>query len=131
MTHTPNTLAAAFNDSTPIHSDRRVERNVTLHEHEDGASTVAVLSVSHNKDAKAITATIRIVRHEPRTGSPYAVTTWIPFERSHNRRLPPTPCPRYSEKALAAADTAALALLETEPDWLDTLDLGPHPGQLY
>jgi hypothetical protein len=132
MTHTPTTLAAAFKDSTPVHGDRTVERNVTLHEHENGSSTVAVLSVRHSKDAKAIGANIRIVRREPpRPGSAFSVTTWIPFEKAHNRRLPSTPVARYSDKALAAADTAVLELLEAEPDWLDTLDLGPHQGDLY
>lgn len=127
------TLAAAFKDAVPVHGGRdgrSVDRNVTLHEEEGGTKTVAVLSVMHNKEAKVLMANVKIVRHEPRDNGPFAVTTWIPFERSHNRRLPNTPCPRYSAKLLAAADTAALDLLEAEPDWLDNLDLGPYQGEL-
>lgn len=122
-------LAAAFTDAAPARSGRRVERNVTLHEDEGGNKTVAVLSVSHNKDAKVLMASVRIVRHEKREG-PFDVVTWIPYERSHNRRLPNTPLARYSDKALAAADTGALELLDAEPDWLDNLDLGPYTGTL-
>lgn len=121
-------LAAAFKDAAPAHSYRRVERTVTLHE-DDGGTTAAVLATHHNKESKQLISNIRIVRKEKREG-PFAVTTWIPYERTHNRRLPSTPVARYSDKALAAADTDALALLEAEPDWLDNLDLGPYKGSL-
>ena len=130
MTNLTSTqLAAAFKDATPSHGDRRVERTVTLHEAPDGTKTAASLTVMHNKDAKVIMANVKIVQHEPRNG-PFSVTTWVPFEKTHNRRLPNTPVARYSAKALAAADTDALALLEAEPDWLDGLDLGPYRGEL-
>jgi hypothetical protein len=125
-------LAAAFKDATPVHGGRdgrSVERNVTLHEEADGTKTVAALSVMHHKEAKVLMANVKIVKHEPRTG-PFSAVTWIPFEKTHNRRLPNTPCPRYSAKLLAAADTAALDLLTEEPDWLDNLDLGPYSGSL-
>jgi hypothetical protein len=130
MNHTPATLAAAFNDSTPIHGDRKVERNVTLHEAPDGSATIAVMSVMHNRDAKVFTGGIRIVRREPDRGTGFTATTWIPFERTHNRRLPNQPVARYSEKALAKADAENLAMLEAEPDWLNNLDLGPYKGTL-
>lgn len=129
MTNLTSTeLAAAFKAApTGIHN-RSIERTVTLHE-DDGGSTAAALTVMHNKEAGVFMANVKIVRHEKREG-PFSVTTWIPFERSHNRRLPNTPVSRYSAKALAAADTAALELLEAEPDWLDNLDLGPYKGTL-
>ncbi|QWY82834.1 hypothetical protein PP641_gp094 [Arthrobacter phage SilentRX] len=127
MTTTLSTaeLAAAFKDATPIHRDRRVDRRVTLHETPDGTKTVAELSTSHYKEAKVFMSTVKIVR-EGEAGGPFRVTSWIPFEKHHNRRLPNTPVSRYSAKALAAADTDALALLEAEPEWLDNLDLGPY-----
>lgn len=129
---TPEQLAAAFKDAVPVHGGRdgrSVDRNVTLHEGPDDATTVAVLSVMHHKEAKQFMANVKIVRQEKREG-PFAVTTWIPFERTHNRRLPSIPVARYSAKALAAADTEALDLLEAEPDWLASLDLGPYNGSL-
>lgn len=129
MNHTPESLAAAFADApTGIHQ-RQMERSVTLHEDADGTSTVAVLSVRHDRDAKQFTGSVRIVRHEKREG-PFNVTTWIPLERTHNRRLPAIPVSRYSDKALAAADTENLEMLAAEPDWLDRLDLGPYKGDL-
>lgn len=125
-------LAAAFKDAVPVRQGRSVERTVTLHELPDGSVTAAVMSTRHDKDSKQFSASVRIVRHEPaREGSMFAVTTWIPFERSHNRRLPSIPVARYSDKALNAADTENLDMLTAEPDWLDSLDLGPHPGKLY
>lgn len=130
--YSPQDLAALFADAAPVRGGRSVERTVTLHEHADGAVTAAVLSTRHDKDSKVFSSAVRIVRHEPaKEGSAFAVTTWIPFERSHNRRLPSIPAARYSDKALAAADTEALDLLKAEPDWLATLDLGPHQGDLY
>ena len=127
---TTTELAAAFKDATPTHGDRRVERTVTLHEGDDG-TTAAVLSVMHHKEARAIMTHVKIIRQEPpREGSVFTVTTWIPFERTHNRRLPNLPVARYSAKALANADAEALELLNNEPDWLDSLDLGPYQGSL-
>jgi hypothetical protein len=131
MNHTPVTLAADFKDAVPVRGNRVIERNVTLHEHPDGALTVAVLFTRHDKDSKQFSAGVRIVRREPSNGTGFAVTTWIPFERAHNRRLPCIPVARYSDKALAAADAENLDLLTAEPDWLNNLDLGPHQGDLY
>lgn len=122
-------LAANFADAVPVRQGRSVERNVTLHEGADGTSTVAVLSVRHDKDSKVFAASVRIVRNGKPDG-PFRVTSWIPFERSHNRRLAPIPVTRYSDKALAAADAENLDLLTAEPDWLDNLDLGPYKGTL-
>jgi hypothetical protein len=129
MTYTPATLAALFADAAPVRSNRAVERTVTLHEAADGSVTAAVLATRHDKDSKVFTGHVRIVRHKPSTG-PFAVVTWIPFERSHNRRLPSIPATRYSDKALAAADTENLDLLTAEPHWLEHLDLGPYQGTL-
>lgn len=129
MTYTPATLAALFADAVPVRSSRSVERTVTLHESADGSVTAAVLATRHDKDSKVFSGHVRIVRHEPSSGA-FSVTTWIPFEPSHNRRLPSIPVARYSDKALAAADTENLDLLTAEPDWLDNLDLGPYSGSL-
>lgn len=128
MNHTPESLAAAFADApTGIHQ-RQMERSVTLHE-DDRGTTAAVLSVRHDRDAKVFTGAVRIVLHEKREG-PFNVTTWLPLERTHNRRLPPIPVSRYSDKALAAADTENLEMLAAEPEWLGNLDLGPYGGDL-
>ena len=124
-------LAAAFRAAPAGIHQRSIDRTVTLHEGEDGGKTVAELTTRHNKDNRVFMSSIRIVRQEPpRDGSMFRVTTWIPFERTHNRRLPNIPVARYSAKALEAADAEALELLTNEPDWLDCLDLGPYQGTL-
>jgi hypothetical protein len=132
MTHTPATLAAAFNEFGPLPiRDRAVERQVTLHEDANGAKTLAVFTTGHDKDGKVFRGSVRIVRQDPpRDGSMFIATTWIPFERSHNRRLPNIPVARYSDKALAAAAQENLDMLVAEPDWLDSLDLGPYNASL-
>lgn len=132
MTNLTSTeLAAKFRDAPTGIYQRKIERTVILHEAEDGAKTQAILSVMHNKDRKEFMAIVHIERHEPaREGSMFAVNTWIPFERTHNRRLPSIAVARYSNKALEAADAEALELLTNEPDWLDSLDLGPYSAAL-
>ena len=129
-TLTPAELAAAFKDAPTGIYQRKIERTVILHELPDGSKTAAVMSTRHDLDSKQFSCSIRIVKHEPRDGSAYSVTTWIPFERTHNKRLPSIPVARYSDKALNAADTENIDLLTAEPDWLDSLDLGPYQGTL-
>lgn len=126
---TTTELSAAFAAAPTGVYNRGIERTVTLHEAPDGGKTSAVLSTRHDKDRKQFSASVRIVRIDPPSNG-FACSTWIPFERTHNRRLPSIPVGRYSNKALEKADADTLALLADEPDWLDQLDLGPYQGSL-
>lgn len=126
MEHTPITLAQAFKYSTPIHRDRSVERRVTLHEEERG-TTVAVLSIRHDKDSKSFRRFISIQFMEKRDGSPFTVMRWLPMERRHNQALPRIPVARYSVKALSKADADTLGVLTDMSELtLGLLDLGPY-----
>lgn len=77
-------------------NNRTFKAEYLVHENDDATVQLAILSVTHNKDRKAMTALLYRCEHEYDIG--FIVDKWMVYGGT-NIRLDPLPMARYNEKA--------------------------------